>query len=46
LFNIKRVKTAEARQNLVYNEACERWGSDFSLHAIAGDRGFVLAALA
>jgi hypothetical protein len=22
---VKSVKTADARQNLVYNEACERW---------------------
>jgi hypothetical protein len=29
LFNIKSVKTAEVRQNLVYNEAYERWGSNF-----------------
>jgi hypothetical protein len=37
LFNIKRVKIAEARQNLVYNEACERWGSDFSVQKSSGE---------
>jgi hypothetical protein len=37
LFNIKSVKTVEARQNLVYNEACERWGFDFSAQESSGE---------
>jgi hypothetical protein len=37
LFNIKSVETTKARQNLVYNEACERWGFDFSAQESFGE---------
>jgi hypothetical protein len=37
LFNIKSVKTTGARPNFVCNEACERWGSDFSAQKSSGE---------